>query len=128
MARRNPCLDHGCSACCINTRMTLTGADLDQLEAAGREGFFFFNREGVPQLRNEDGHCVFLVDGRCTVYHQRPEGCRLYPLILDLDEVVRDDFCPWRDEFEFAAGDEERLRASVATEILEASRRRGGSR
>jgi Fe-S-cluster containining protein len=93
----------------------------------GRSGFSRLNEEGVPQLLNVHGHCVFLRDGRCAVYEHRPEGCRLYPLILDLetDEVVRDDFCPWREEFEFTAEDEHRLRVSVATDAAEADRRRG---
>ncbi|HSN55054.1 MAG TPA: hypothetical protein VLT32_10290, partial [Candidatus Sulfomarinibacteraceae bacterium] len=53
------------------------------------------------------------------------EGCRLYPLILDLDldEVVRDDFCPWRDEFRFTSADERRVRRSVADEAREAKLR-----
>ena len=108
--------------------MTMTEEDLSRLEGAGRSGFYRLNEEGVPQLVNLDGHCVFLVDGRCSVYQHRPEGCRLYPLILDLetDEVVRDDYCPWRDEFEFAAEDEQSLRVSIATDAAEAVHRRGG--
>jgi Fe-S-cluster containining protein len=118
----NPCCDNDCHLCCINTRMTLTEADVALLEAAGRRRFSFLNEDRVPQLRNVSGHCVFLVEGRCSVYEQRPEGCRLYPLILDLDldRVVRDDFCPFADEFEFIGDDEERLRRSVADEEREA--------
>lgn len=126
MARTNPCRDHDCHACCRNTRMTLTEADIARLEGAGRSGFSFLNDDGVPQLRNVDGRCIFLADGRCSVYRHRPEGCRLYPLILDLDldEVVRDDFCPFADEFRFTREEEDSVRLSVDREIHEAARRR----
>lgn len=126
MARTSPCRDHACHLCCVNTRMTLTEADIARLEGAGRSGFSFLNDDGVPQLRNRDGHCVFLVDGRCSVYRHRPEGCRLYPLILDLDldQVVRDDFCPFADEFGFSPKDTVAVRESVAAEAREAARRR----
>lgn len=105
--------------------MTLTEADVERLRSAGARRFARRNRDGIPQLVNRSGHCVFLVDGRCSVYEHRPEGCRLYPLILDLDldEVVRDDFCPWRDEFRFTSADERRVRRSVADEAREAKLR-----
>ena len=126
MARTSPCRDHACHLCCVNTRMTLTEADVERLRSTGARRFFRRNRDGVPQLVNRNGHCVFLVDGHCSVYEHRPEGCRLYPLILDLDldQVVRDDFCPWRDEFEFTAEDAGAVRESVAAEAREASGRR----
>jgi Fe-S-cluster containining protein len=106
--------------------MTLTEADVAALRSTGARRFSRRNQDGISQLVNRDGHCVFLVDGHCSVYEHRPEGCRLYPLILDLDldEVVRDDFCPWRDEFDFSVDDEHRVRRSVEAERLEAARRR----
>lgn len=110
----------------MNTRMTLTEADVERLRSTGARRFSRRNRDGIPQLVNRNGHCVFLVDGRCSVYDHRPEGCRLYPLILDLDldDVVRDDFCPFADEFEFTAKDSLAVRESVAAEVREAARGR----
>jgi Fe-S-cluster containining protein len=106
--------------------MTLTEADVAALRSTGARRFSRRNQDGISQLVNRDGHCVFLVDGSCSVYEHRPEGCRLYPLILDLDldQVVRDDFCPWRDEFEFTAEDSAAVRESVAAEAREAAPRR----
>lgn len=126
MPCRNPCRAHDCHLCCVNTRMTLTEADVVRLRSTGARRFSRRNRDGIPQLVNRDGCCVFLVDGRCSVYEHRPEGCRLYPLILDLDldQVVRDDFCPFADEFEFTAKDAVAVRESVAVEVREAVRRR----
>lgn len=84
--------------------MPLTEADIRRIEALGhrREDFSVLDEDLVPQLRNDGDHCVLLgEDGRCTIYADRPEGCRLYPLVWDRDagRVVRDDFCPWNREF-----------------------------
>ncbi len=130
MAEVSPCRAHSCDRCCWRTRMTLTAADVARLRAAGRRRFCRRNRDGIPQLVNHAGRCVFLVGGRCSVYEIRPEGCRLYPLILNLgtNRVERDDFCPWAGEFEFSAGDERRLRRSVAAEEREARTPRTGPR
>jgi Fe-S-cluster containining protein len=119
--RRNPCFEHDCHACCLNTRMTLTEADAARLEAAAQRYFFFVNDDRDLQLINVDGHCIFLVDSRCSVHDDRPEGCRLYPLILDLsvDRVVLDAFCPWAKDFSFTQEDRVELRRSVTDEERE---------
>jgi Fe-S-cluster containining protein len=110
--------------------MTLTEADRARLEAAGHLDFFFVNDDFDLQLMNVDGRCVFLVDGQCSVYEVRPEGCRLYPLILDVSvaRIVRDSFCPWSSEFDFVEGDFVNLRRSVAEEEHEARIRRSSTR
>ena len=123
--KKNPCFDHDCHRCCLNTRMTLTEADVSRLEAAGQQDFCFVNGNHDLQLDNFDGHCIFLVDGRCSVHDDRPEGCRLYPLILDMsvDRVVLDAFCPWAGEFTFTQDDSVLLRKSVVEEGIEARKR-----
>ena len=129
MPTGNPCLDHDCHICCLNTRMTLTETDVARLEAAGQTDFCFVNDDHDLQLRNVEGHCIFLVDDRCSVRDDRPEGCRLYPMILDLsaDRVVLDSVCPWAAEFTFSDHDVVQLRRSVAQEEREA-RLRGSRR
>ncbi len=109
--------------------MTLTEADSQRLEAAGRRDFYFVNDDHDLQLVNVNGHCIFLVDGRCSVHDDRPEGCRLYPLILDLsvDRVVLDRFCPWAREFTFTQDDRVQLRKSVVEEDNEARKRASGT-
>jgi Fe-S-cluster containining protein len=105
--------------------MTLTEADVARLESLGYRGFYRENRAGDLQLLNARGRCVFLEDGRCVVHDHQPEGCELYPLILDADadRVVRHDFCPHADEFEIKPDAERQLRESVATERREAAAR-----
>jgi Fe-S-cluster containining protein len=106
--------------------MTLTEIDVRRLEASGHRDFFFVNDDHDLQLVNVNGHCIFLVQGRCSVYDYRPDGCRVYPLILDLsvDRVILDSECPWASEFTFTGDDEVLLRNSVIDEDLEARLRR----
>jgi Fe-S-cluster containining protein len=101
--------------------MTLTSDDVVRLTSLGYRRFYLQNSAGDLQLVNVAGRCVFLEEGQCTVYDHRPEGCWLYPLVLDVDtdEPVLHDFCPYRDEFEFDEDDAGRLRDSVATEQRE---------
>ena len=121
MKRENPCLANDCHRCCLKTRMTLTEADRERLDAAGCQDFFFVNDDHDLQLINVDGHCIFLIDGRCSIHDDLPEGCRLYPLILDLsvDRVVLDAFCPWAKEFTITQDDTVQLRRSVTDEESE---------
>lgn len=122
----DPCASHGCHLCCLETRMTLTEADLARLNGSGFKNFAHVNGDGDLELRNHDGRCVFLLNGRCDAYEVRPEGCRLYPLILDLrnDRVVRDELCPHREDFPITSDHAGRLRRSVARERTEAGHRR----
>lgn len=122
----NPCQRHGCHVCCVDTQMTLTRADVTRLENAGFSGFFRQDRFFDLVLKNSGGQCIFLCAGLCRVYEVRPEGCRLYPLVLDLsrNRVARHDLCPHRREFAIAGDDADRLRRSVAQETMEATQRR----
>ena len=106
--------------------MTLTEADVGRLESVGFSDFVRLNRDGDLELRNRDGRCIFLEDGRCGVYDRRPDGCRFYPLVLDLglDRVVRDGFCPRHEDFSIDSDRVARLRRSVARESAEAAKRR----
>lgn len=106
--------------------MTLTLADVARLEAAGHRGFYGVTSSGELQLLNRGGACVLLTDGRCRAYGARPDGCRSYPLILDLDHdrVSPDDFCPHSGEFTFSTRDEQQLRDSVIVEERESRGRR----
>ncbi|RLF12361.1 MAG: YkgJ family cysteine cluster protein [Thermoprotei archaeon] len=79
--------------------MPLTKADIERIKMLGFEESFFARLEGgVPRLRNINGHCVFLnpETNECTIYPHRPSGCRLYPLVLDVEKgvVVVDELCP----------------------------------
>lgn len=128
MTSRSPCLELDCRRCCHDTAMTLTEADVARLRNRGHRDFWRCNDSGDLQLVNRGGCCVFLTDAGCAVYDDRPEGCRLYPLVLDLvsGRVERDDTCPAADRFGFGSDAAERLRLSVRTEARERDRRRLG--
>lgn len=103
--------------------MLLSKADVERLEKAGYRAHAFvrFNKQGFAQLRNKSGHCVFYhVDNhRCSVYSNRPLGCRIYPVLLSVEEgVVLDDLCPQAEtvskgEIELKKGRLERLLARI---------------
>ncbi len=124
----SPCLRHDCDACCRDTRMSLTEADVRRLERAGHRDFYEAWADGTLRLGNRDGRCVFLVDGRCAAYPDRPDGCVLYPLIWFTrdNEAGLHDFCPHRHEFHFSKGDAEWLGRSIAAEDAEVEARLRG--
>lgn len=122
-----PCVRHGCTKCCYEAEMPLTEADIVRLEALGhrRQDFALLDDERVPQLRMTDGHCIFLLGGRCSVHADRPVGCRLYPLVWDqfAGRVVRDEFCPFTLEFPRDPIGARRVEETLATLRREAAGR-----
>jgi len=113
---RPPCLERGCHACCLGTEMPLAEEDIERLRALGHAP----GEVSVPAadggllLRNsDDGRCALLgADGRCVAYEARPEGCTLYPLVLDevTGDVVVDSVCPHAGAVGHSRRDEDRLR------------------
>ena len=105
--------------------MSLTNADVRRLERAGHRDFCELREDRSLRLRNVDGQCVFLADGRCVAYPDRPDGCVLYPLIWYSEdgEAGLHDFCPHRGEFRFNQGDRDWLGRSIAVEEGEIERR-----
>lgn len=60
------------------------------------EEFAAFDRQGYATLKNRAGYCFFydLVKRRCSVYTSRPSGCRVYPVIVDIDSgIILDSIC-----------------------------------
>lgn len=105
----SPCARHACSECCWDTEMPLTEEDAARLAALGHslDAFSRIGDDRVRYLRTVDAPradgkrpCHFLKDGLCSVYADRPAGCRTYPFVMTTEgKVVRDHDCPWRDEF-----------------------------
>lgn len=90
-----------CGKCCYNTEMPLTEEDVERIESLGySRRDFAVKVNGIYRLRNVNGKCYFLDDeNRCKIYDFRPIGCRIYPVILDLEGgAIVDDICPRRDE------------------------------
>ncbi len=108
-----PCLERDCHDCCLETEMPLTRRDVERLAARGHDpADFSVVEDGFTFLANVDGRCFFLgEDGRCTEYAHRPEGCRLYPLVMDeeMSTFVMDHVCPHAGEVSAAEADETAL-------------------
>ncbi len=91
-----------CGVCCTETEMLLCKKDIERLVNRGFKQEFFakVNREGYVQLRNSKNYCVFYdpKNRQCSVYVDRPAGCRVYPVILDEEKgIILDDICQSRD-------------------------------
>jgi len=90
-----------CGVCCTETEMLLSKRDIKRLEKTGfgLNLFVVLDKHGYAQLRNREGYCFFYdrLNHQCSVYVQRPSGCRVYPVILDEDKgIILDGICESR--------------------------------
>ena len=90
-----------CGVCCTETEMLLSKKDIKRLEKKGfsQNQFVNYDKKGYALLKNRDGYCIFydLKNRRCSVYVDRPAGCRVYPVILDEETgIILDSICQSR--------------------------------
>ena len=91
-----------CFECCLETEMALSEKDITRIEDLGYEiSDFLEEKDGFMILKNIDGRCFFLKGKLCSIYDDRPQGCRFYPLIYDLeiDNFVIDNLCVHHEDF-----------------------------
>ena len=91
-----------CGICCTETEMLLSENDIIRLTKLGFNKRYFvrFDKQGYALLKNMDGYCVFYDRNRqqCSIYPDRPRGCRVYPIILDEEVgIILDEICPERE-------------------------------
>jgi Fe-S-cluster containining protein len=87
--------------------MPLSNADISRIRGLGfSEDSFVAKKNGERRLRNSKGRCVFHNGHLCTIYGDRPEGCRIYPVVFDVDaqEVVLDRNCSYNELFSITPG------------------------
>lgn len=127
LSSKNVCKSHRCVSCCYGTEMLLLEADVQRIVSLGfKEISFTVESDGFKMLRNSSsGRCVFHDGKQCTIYSNRPAGCRLYPIIFDedLDHPVKDGLCPYRDEFDLSLEAKREL-SGVYPKLIEERRRR----
>ncbi len=128
---KNACKSHHCVSCCNGTEMFLLEADVQTIVSLGfKESSFSVESDGFKMLRNNsnNGRCIFHDGKRCTIYSNRPAGCRLYPVIFDedLDHPVRDGFCPYKDEFDLSSKVKREL-LDVYLKLIDERKRRHAS-
>ena len=109
-----------CGVCCTETEMLLSKRDIKRLEKRGfsQREFAWFDRQGYVQLKNRDGYCVFYDRNNqiCSVYADRPSGCRVYPVILDEEKgIVLDTICESRGSI---SEEEKRLKGRRVRRLL----------
>jgi len=123
----SPCIQVGCFRCCLDTEMTLTEEDVGRIDALGFTGYYH-EVDGYLQLVNMDGNCFFLRDGKCLINRDKPLGCRLYPLILDVrcDEVMVHNYCEYAHLFTNEESDAQLLRKTIDMEEKERQKRLEG--
>ncbi|NVM35896.1 MAG: YkgJ family cysteine cluster protein [Candidatus Lokiarchaeota archaeon] len=98
---KNKC--ENCGKCCLETEMILSSEDIELInknlnDNIGEGDFVFKNNNKHFQLKNIEGHCKFLdlFSKKCKIYEFRPQGCRFYPLIYDINKkkCIPDEDCP----------------------------------
>ncbi|MBD3206824.1 YkgJ family cysteine cluster protein [Candidatus Bathyarchaeota archaeon] len=110
------CREFSCSACCRENSMPLTIRDIQRIVKKGfKPEDFIVRKNNERHLRNLEDSCVFLKEGKCTIYPIRPEGCRLYPLIYDSSKnrVIIDQLCPHSENFNIKQNRSKQLRELV---------------
>ena len=125
MAINNPCKSFHCIHCCKETVMLLSLDDVKRIKELGFSRDFFVDEvEGWLQLKNKNGLCVFHDGSHCTIYENRPYGCRLYPVIYDADNdrAIIDEECSYGTYFSLSKSIEKELFSLV--EKIKAERNR----
>jgi uncharacterized protein len=120
----NPCLETKCYQCCKETNMLLSYQDIETIEKKGYEkSFFVKEHDGWLELKNANGRCVFHNGDKCTLYENRPQGCRLYPVVYETDSksAIIDSECPQKQYFPRSKSKEQQLLALIS--ILQNERR-----
>lgn len=109
---KNLCIEKNCIKCCLDTRMPLSNQDIKRINKLGFDKkVFVYKNGGWIQLRNRKGKCVFHNGLKCLIYKERPEGCRLYPIIYDKDNncAIHDAYCPYKEKFKITKDKIEKL-------------------
>ncbi|WP_371801980.1 YkgJ family cysteine cluster protein [Candidatus Lokiarchaeum ossiferum] len=96
-----------CGICCQSTEMELSIKDINRIEESNKtkhtkDDFCSFEN-GYYILKNVNNSCIFydLKLKQCQIYSVRPEGCRFYPMIYNIDQekCELDSDCPYRNQF-----------------------------
>lgn len=96
--------------------------DVERIIGLGyEEKFFAAKSQGFKVLRNNrEGMCVFHDGTKCTIYENRPKGCKLYPIIFNEDSMsaVKDELCPYSEEFRLSLKAKRELSDDVYPRLL----------
>ena len=98
------CGDLNCSLCCHEREVILTHEDINRLLTMGHyeQTFSKSSRHGhnLKELIFIDGDCIFLNKGSCSVYHNRPTSCTIFPFTMVNGDETIDRDCTHSSMFE----------------------------
>jgi uncharacterized protein len=107
--------------------MMLLDEDVSRIKELGYEESDFATwSDGFRILKNSrEDRCVFHDGKQCTIYENRPAGCKLYPVIYDEDLklAMKDIDCPYRNEFNLSRKCKREL-SSVYSRLITEKRER----
>jgi len=101
--------------------MLLSKKDIHRLEERGyqKNHFAHYGKHGYVTLKNREGYCVFYdrINRRCSVYINRPSGCKVYPVIVDEENgIILDPICEARNTI---SETEKQLKGKRVVKLLE---------
>ncbi len=103
-AQMTICGDLSCSRCCHDREVILTHKDIERLLTMGHyeQVFAKGSRWGnnLKEMIFVNGECVFLKEGACSVYNNRPTACRIFPMTLGDNGPEFDVSCPYLECFD----------------------------
>jgi Fe-S-cluster containining protein len=78
--------------------MLLSKKDIQRLKHKGYSpnNFVHYDKQGYANLKNSNGYCVFYNSQtrQCNIYVDRPQGCRVYPVIVNEEnKIILDKLC-----------------------------------
>jgi uncharacterized protein len=128
-----PC--DGCTACCTGSQFVHIAPDETATLARIPRALLFpapLMPEGHVVLPHDArGHCPMLVNGRCSIYEDRPRTCRTYDCrvfaatgIEPDDGLIAERAARWR--FTYASTDDRALHAAMRTTAVAIRERTAG--
>jgi uncharacterized protein len=121
-----------CTACCTSSQFVHIGPDETET-LAHIPAPLLFAAPGFPDGHvlmgyDERGHCPMLIDGRCSIYEDRPRTCRAYDCrvfaaaaVVPDAPAIAERVAQWK--FSYADAEDEEAQAVVqmaAREVTEA--------
>ncbi len=87
---RLDCLTDKCAKCC----KTLGSPVVTNTEAQNIDTRFIQKNSRVMFIKSQNSACCLLKDGLCSIYNERPAGCREYPWYNIDRKLHYDSGCP----------------------------------
>ena len=86
-----------CTTCCDGTKFSLAPLIMDDFKLVYKYfsilfGYIDGNLKALIVMQ-ENQKCKYLENGRCSIYHERPPVCQMYPLSPLYEDIFIDNEC-----------------------------------